>query len=120
MSTKTRSKSKRGGIKTELGFATRARILVSAAAMGVGAVSIAATMVMVPATDSVVVALSGFAVHNPLLLGVLGLFILGNSPIAGRFAKPATGGRAWVACTKCNRMFRDEAEVERHSAGYHV
>jgi hypothetical protein len=65
-------------------------------------------------------ALGVFAVQNPIPLVIMSLFALGHSPVGGLFVKPKTGAQRWVACAKCNRMFRDQGEVERHSAGYHV
>jgi hypothetical protein len=118
MSTNVRAESKNSGMKALLGAVTRNRVLVSAGAMGVGAVSLS----MVPAMTNAVVALGGFAVHNPILLGAVALFAIGQSvPFASRDDKAGkNSGAAWVACGKCNRAFRDRAEVERHSAGYHV
>ena len=117
MSTNVKAESKNSGMKAVVGAATRTRILVSAAAMGVGAVSLS----MVPAISNAVVALGAFAVQNPILLVLVGLFAVGHSGVlASRSNKQGNSGAAWVACPKCNSAFRDQVEVERHSAGYHV
>jgi hypothetical protein len=115
-----KSEAKNGGPKAAPGFVTKTRVVASAAVMGVGAVSIAAAMVMVPAMGNAVLALGGFAVHNPVLFGVVGLFMVGQAGVLRPKSSKSGKSAAWVACGKCNRVFRDQAEVERHSAGYHV
>jgi hypothetical protein len=122
MSTNTRSEAKSGGLKSAAGFPTRTRVLLSAAAMGVGVVSIAATMVMIPAMANAIVGLGGFAAQNPIVLGLVGLFAVGQSiPLMSQSeSKSGKSGAVWVRCPKCNRVFENQAQVESHSAGYHV
>jgi len=52
-----------------------------------------------------------------LPIAMAGLFVAGQAVTLRSSEK---GGKALVACPKCNSLFKDQAEVERHSAGYHV
>jgi hypothetical protein len=121
----TKSDARR--VKSVGGFGTKARAVVTASALGIGAVSTAAAMTLVPAATSAAEALGGFAVHNPVLLGVVALFAVGHSGVVAslsgsNWGKPseAKTGATGVACSRCYSVFRNEAEIERHSWGYHV
>jgi hypothetical protein len=125
MSSKTRMKSEAEsrGTKAAAGFVIQTRILVSAAATGAAVVSTAAALALSPAASSVVAVIGEFALHNPVLLGLVALFAVGHSSALASWTnsgKPGKNGNTGVACTRCNSVFGTQREMERHSSGYHI
>jgi hypothetical protein len=59
-------------------------------------------------------------IAEALPIAMAGVMVVGQAISLRSSDKSGKGGKAWVACPKCNRMFRDQTEVERHSAGYHT
>lgn len=113
------TEAKRKSPMSGFGKATRARVLAGAAAGGAGLLSLSAATALVPAVGSTMTFMGGFVAQNPILVAVTVLFAVGHSPVLARFGKSSASGKAWVACSKCGRYFRDENEVARHSSGYH-
>jgi hypothetical protein len=59
-------------------------------------------------------------IAEALPIALSGVLVAGQAIGMRASNKHAKGGKPLVACPKCNAMFRDQAEVDRHSAGYHT
>jgi len=121
-STKTKSEAKLSGRKTAIGFLTQSRVLGSVAASGAVA-STAVALELSPAVSGVASALGGLVLHNPVALGFVVLFAVGQSLTLGSWTnsgKTAKNGNACVACSRCSSVFSTQQDAERHSQGYHV
>jgi hypothetical protein len=59
-------------------------------------------------------------IAEALPITMAGVLVVGQVLNLKAMGKQGKGGKESVACPKCNSAFRDQAEVDRHSAGYHV
>jgi hypothetical protein len=59
-------------------------------------------------------------IAEALPITLAGVMVVGQALSLRSSDKSGKAGKEGVACPKCNRMFRDQAEVERHSAVYHT
>ena len=59
-------------------------------------------------------------IAEALPIAMSGLLVAGQAISLRSSDKHKKGGKELVPCPKCSRLFRNQAEVEEHSAGYHT